>query len=310
MSHSILMRVEKLCFEYPSVRALDNVCFEVETNSITALVGPNGAGKSTLLRCLAALDTPLSGKVYLDNINVTEHAREAHRNIGYLSDFFGLYEDLTVEQCIAYHAAAHGIKKHDISIQTLRAAQRLDISDRMQQKAKELSRGLRQRLAIAQAIVHEPKLLLLDEPASGLDPEARHSLAILFRELRDQGMTLMVSSHILTELEEYSTHMLMLKAGKIISQDTIGIHNESMCDFRMVLAENYTDLASVFSNIDDVSVIQIDDKQVWLSCSTDVFKQHELLRYLIDKGLPVASFAEEKKDMHETYLSKIQEKKS
>jgi len=299
------MHVDKLCFEYPQLRALDNVCFDIESNSITALVGPNGAGKSTLLRCLAALDAPLSGEVFMQQTNITEYAREAHRNIGYLSDFFGLYEDLTVEQCITYHASAHGIKTSEIAAKTLRAAQRLDISDRMQQKAKDLSRGLRQRLAIAQAIVHEPKLLLLDEPASGLDPEARHSLATLFRELREQGMTLIVSSHILTELEEYSTHMLMLKAGHIISQEVIGTQHELMCDLHIILSESHMDLKRILSDVDGASVLELDDRQAWLSFSKDVAKQHELLRYLMDKGLPIAAFAPEKRDMHETYLRKI-----
>jgi len=305
----MMMHVKKLCFEYPGVRALDDVSFEVEENSITALVGPNGAGKSTLLRCIAALDSPLSGDIYLANTNVTEHAREAHRNIGYLSDFFGLYEDLTVKQCISYHAAAHGIDEGDIPAQTLRAAQRLDISDRMQQKAKELSRGLRQRLAIAQAIVHEPKLLLLDEPASGLDPEARHSLATLFRELRDQGMTLIVSSHILSELEEYSTHMLVLKEGKIIAQETIGHQHETMCDLRIVLAESTDYFVKTFDDIEHVSVIEVDDQQALLRVSSDASKQYELLRYLMNEGLPIAAFAQEKRDMHEPYLTKMKAEK-
>jgi len=305
----MMLYVKNLCFEYPGVRALDAVSFEIEENSITALVGPNGAGKSTLLRCIAALDSPLSGDIYLANTNVTEHAREAHRNIGYLSDFFGLYEDLTVEQCISYHAAAHGIGEDALSVQTFRAAQRLDISDRMQQKAKELSRGLRQRLAIAQAIVHEPKLLLLDEPASGLDPEARHSLATLFCELRDQGMTLIVSSHILTELEEYSTHMLMLKEGKIITQENIGHQHETMCDLRIVLAESTDCFVKTFDDIEYVSVIEVDNQQALLRISADISKQRELLRYLMDEHLPIAAFSQEKRDMHETYLTKIKAEK-
>jgi len=300
------MQVELLCFEYPGTRALDDVSCSIAENSITALVGPNGAGKSTLMRCMAALSTPLSGHIYLGEKDITLDAREAHRHIGYLSDFFGLYEELTVKQCIAFHAAAHGAATTAIEQMTNQAAERLGLADRMQQKASELSRGLRQRLAIAQAIVHEPKLLLLDEPASGLDPEARHALATLFRELRSQGMTLVVSSHILAELDEYSTHMLMMKGGKIVSQDVIGEVDENTCDIRLVLSENHMNLHQMLSAIAGVTILEGDEHQLLFRFSSSLSKQHDLLKHFISQGLPVAAFGQEKRDMHETYLTKIQ----
>ena len=142
--------------------------------------------------------------------------RDVHRIMGYLSDFFGLYQDLTVARCLEYAAAAQGLPEADIPAAIERTAQRLDLSDRLQQTSGSLSRGLRQRVAIGQAIIHQPKVLLLDEPASGLDPEARASLAALFRQLQADGMTLLVSSHILAELDEYSTHMLALRDGRIL----------------------------------------------------------------------------------------------
>ncbi len=308
-----MIKVENLCFEYPGVRALDDVSFTVEKGSVVALVGPNGAGKTTLLHCLAALDQPLSGVIYLDGDDITQYPRMTHRKTGYLPDFFGLYEDLTVERCLRYHACAHGIEADKVEHAVQQAAERLDISDRMQVRAKELSRGLRQRLAIAQAIVHEPPLLLLDEPASGLDPEARHSLATLFLGLRDLGLTLIVSSHILTELEAYSTHMLVMRQGKIISQDVIHGHESSVasCQLRLKLASDFPELDSVLKNIDGISAVQIDDQaDVWqasFSFSCDKTLQHNLLKQLIESHVPIASFAEEKRDMHAAYLDKMQE---
>jgi len=302
----MIIHIESLCFEYPGTRALDDVSCSIAENSITALVGPNGAGKSTLMRCMAALTTPLSGRIQLAGKDVIADARDAHRHIGYLSDFFGLYEELTVKQCIAFHAAAHGAIPASIEHMANQAAERLGLADRMQQKAKELSRGLRQRLAIAQAIVHEPKLLLLDEPASGLDPEARHALAALFRELQSQGMTLIVSSHILAELDEYSTHMLMMKGGKIVSQDIIGEVDEATCDIRLVLAERHVDLHHILSAIEGVAILEGDEHQLLFRFPANVSKQHDLLKELISQGLPVAAFGQEKRDMHEAYLTKIQ----
>ncbi len=208
--------VEDLVFEYPGVRALDGVSFAIDQGGITALVGPNGAGKTTLMQCMAALATPFSGRVVLDGNDVHEHPRESHREMGYLSDFFGLYDDLTIRRCLDYRAMSQGIGAARRRAAIVLAATQVGLSEHLAQKAGELSRGLRQRLAIAQAIVHQPRFLLLDEPASGLDPEARQNLSDLLRALAANGMTILVSSHILAELEDYSTHMLILNQGRIL----------------------------------------------------------------------------------------------
>lgn len=196
-----MIEVKNLIFEYPTKRALHDVSCVIKTGSITALVGPNGAGKTTLIRCIVGLHGPFSGQVLFDGVDVHEHPRDCHRRMAYLSDFFGVYEQLTVRQCLTYTARAYGVSGDQVRTVVEAAAERLKLTDRMREKAGALSRGLRQRLAIAQAIVHEPEFLVLDEPASGLDPEARQSLSMLLIGLRDAGMTLLVSSHILAELE-------------------------------------------------------------------------------------------------------------
>ena len=176
----MLIQVSSLIFEYTGFRALNNVSFTIPSGSITALVGPNGAGKTTLLRCLSALEQPLNGSIIIDDIDVLEHPRLCHRKVGYLSDFFGLYERLTVRQCLHFVARAQGITPDACPEAIARVSRQLNIDDRLDVTPAELSRGLRQRVAIAQAIIHQPKVVLLDEPASGLDPEARHLLAELF----------------------------------------------------------------------------------------------------------------------------------
>ncbi|MDQ6968114.1 MAG: hypothetical protein Q9M14_05455, partial [Mariprofundaceae bacterium] len=135
---------------------------------------------------------------------------------------------------------------------------------------------------------------------------ARHDLATLFRELRSQGMTLIVSSHILAELDEYSTHMLMMKAGKIVSQDMIGNEDKAICEMRLVLAESHVNLQHILSAVEGVSILEGDEHQLLFRFSSSISKQHDLLKHLISQGLPVAAFGQEKRDMHETYLTKIQ----
>ncbi len=141
--------VEDLVFEYPGVRALDGVSFDLPVGSITALVGPNGAGKSTLMRCIAGLEVPLSGRVRLGDLDVQAEVRRSHRLIGFLSDFFGLYDDLTMERCLLHRAGAMGIAGADRPGRVAEVAARCGIADLMQRRAGELSRGQRQRLAIA-----------------------------------------------------------------------------------------------------------------------------------------------------------------
>ncbi|WP_238946427.1 ABC transporter ATP-binding protein [Vandammella animalimorsus] len=216
-----LIEIDQLVFEYPGHRALDGVSLRLERGSVTALVGPNGAGKSTLLRCMAGLETPLSGQIRIDGISVIDAPRQVHRKLGYLSDFFGLYEGLRVRQCLAYAALAVGVARQQLPGRVAQVAQAMDLTALLQRRPGELSRGQRQRLAIGQAIIHSPQVLLLDEPASGLDPQARSSLAALFRQLQAQGMTLLVSSHILSELDEYSTHILSIRQGRIVSHEDL-----------------------------------------------------------------------------------------
>jgi len=302
-----MLVVTSLDFEYPGIRALNNVSFTVPFGSITAIVGPNGAGKTTLLRCLAALDEPLAGTITLDSIDVRTHPRLCHRNIGYLSDSFGLYDDLTVGQCLRYTAMAQDLPHVRWSDAVLRAANRAGIGDRLADRAGTLSRGLRQRLAIAQAIIHEPKMLLLDEPASGLDPEARSALAGLFLSLRDEGMTLLVSSHILAELEEYSTDMLILSNGELVGHRQVRSHRATTSLIRIDLAGPAPELAVVLAGIPGVTDVRFDGLQGWFRLSSDAEARRVVLKQLVDHGIPLCAFGEERAEMQSEYLSVVRQ---
>ena len=213
-----IVQVEGLGFDYPGHRALDGVTFSLRAGSITALVGPNGAGKTTLLRCLAALEPVHAGRVLFEGLDVAESPRAAHRRIGYLPDDFGLYAELSAARCLEYAGLSRGLRGDALATRVRACAAQVGLDDRLSMRAGHLSRGQRQRLALAQAIVHAPSLLLLDEPASGLDPEARGELSSLMRALAAGGMTLVVSSHILAELESYCTDMLVLQGGRMVEQ--------------------------------------------------------------------------------------------
>jgi ABC-2 type transport system ATP-binding protein len=217
-----IVSVRQVTYDYPGHRALDEVSFDLLPSSVTALVGPNGAGKTTLLRSMAALDEPMSGSIVINGLDVWKHPREAHRFMGYLPDHFGLYQDLSARRCLIYAARARGLDENETGEAVDWAASRTGLLPLLEQRAGTLSRGQRQRLALAQAIVHRPLMLLLDEPASGLDPQSRADLSELMRSLAASGITLLISSHILAELESYCSAMLVLEKGRLLAHQKLG----------------------------------------------------------------------------------------
>ncbi len=300
-----MIEAQHVTFDYPGTRALDDVSFALPPRSITALVGPNGAGKTTLLRCLAALEEPLAGSIHVDGVDVRRNPRLCHQRIGYLSDFFGLYDELGVRRCLAHAAGMRGIPAPERDAAIVRAATRLGLADRLDARAGELSRGLRQRLAIAQAILHEPRVLLLDEPAAGLDPDARHDLAQLFRSLEAQGMTLLVSSHILAELEEYSSRILILRGGRIVEHRALAEMAGPRRLLRLALAEPSPRLLEALLASPGVERPEVEGREARFEFSGDAAAQHALLRRWLDAGLSVCALAEERANLQEVYRARV-----
>jgi ABC-2 type transport system ATP-binding protein len=303
-----MIRVEHLIFDYPGHRALDDVSFEIKPGTITALVGPNGAGKSTLMRVCSGLERPFAGRVRLQDIDVHESPREAHGRMGYLADFFGLYDEMTVRQCLEYRAAAQGVSKQKQCDAVDLAAGRMDLSDRLNQRAGELSRGLRQRLAIAQATIHNPIFVMLDEPASGLDPEARIGLANALKTLCAEGMTIIVSSHILAELDDYSTHILMIRDGKIIEHAPLHDLGNAPGDpvrIAITLAEPDPRLPQVLNAVPGIVVERADERSAMLTTNGGAATRQALLKGLVEAGLPVVEFSAERPGLQDAYLAKM-----
>ncbi len=306
VNDAAVIDVRDLVFDYATARALFGLSLTIEPGTITGLVGPNGAGKTTLLRCIAALDTPFSGSVMVDGLDTTEHPRDVHRRIGYLQDFFGLYDELTVRQCLRHHAMAHGVPGAGREDRIVDTAQRLDLGDRLDQEAGKLSRGLRQRLAVAQAIIHRPKVLLLDEPASGLDPEARSGLSELMVALSDEGITIVVSSHILAELEDYSTHMMILRQGRITRHCPIGEADRQSAErLRIALSAPDDRLPELLAGLPGVGMVEAQPDGARITFEGDRAMRHDLLRQLLEAGLPICSFHPEQRSMQDVYLERM-----
>lgn len=314
-----MIEVSQLVFEYPGHRALDGVSLSIAAGSVTALVGPNGAGKSTLMRCIAGLEQPLSGQVRVKGLSVEEQPREVHRHLGYLSDFYGLYDRLSVMRCLQYSALSMGVAPGDVDVRVRQVAAQLGLTELLHRHPTELSRGQRQRVAIGQAIVHQPGVLLLDEPASGLDPDARSSLSTLFRQLQAQGMTLIVSSHILSELDEYCTHILSIRDGRIESHEALTPHSEGQpaaagqppqlyaLEVAMEQSEGLEARlrqALLSTSVQDFDTTGRRPIQLWLPAAASARAQW--LTQLVQAGIPVAALYPVRERLQDRYARTAQ----
>ena len=311
-----IIEVIDLSYDYPGFRALERVSLKIEPGTVTALVGPNGAGKTTLLRCIAALETPLSGTIHVAGVDVFESPREVHRLMGYLSDSFGLYGELTVAQGLEYAARSQGLGDDTVAGAVKTTAQRMGLSEKLQSMASTLSRGQRQRLAIGQAIIHSPQVLLLDEPASGLDPEARSSLAGVFKTLQAQGMSLLVSSHILAELDEYSTHMLALNQGRVLEHRALGdvpvtgAGPSAERTLRLEFVHGAEPVAAWLKTQVNVTPRRVDGNAVEISLRGDAAAQAALVSACVSAGHGLTMIAPITENLQQSYLKSLAAERS
>src|SRR6266446_4377913 len=219
--------------------AVKDLCLELEQGDIFGFIGPNGAGKTTTIKMLATLLTPTAGTAYVDGIDVVRNPEAVRAIVGYMPDFFGVYDDIKVWEYLDFFAAAYRIPK-DTRPQIIDDVLTLtDLNVKKDSYVESLSRGMKQRLCLAKTLVHDPKVLLLDEPASGLDPRARIEIKELLKELKSMGKTIMISSHILPELADFCNKIGIIEQGElIVSGDVMEIMRQvtggQMLDVRVL----------------------------------------------------------------------------
>ena len=211
-----MIEIRGLTKRYGKLTAIDNLDLEIGAGELFGFIGPNGAGKSTTMKILACLLRPDSGSAKVGGFDVKTSGPEIRAMLGYMPDFLGVYEDLTVDEYLQFFAAAFDIPRARRSALIGEVLELTDLTAKRRAMVSGLSRGMQQRLGVARVLIHDPKVLLLDEPASGLDPRARIEMRALLTELRQMGKTLMVSSHILTELGEMSTSIGIIERGQLI----------------------------------------------------------------------------------------------
>src|SRR5437588_2125454 len=218
-----MIEIRHLRKEYDAERAaLENLTLEIPAGEVFGLIGPNGAGKTTLIRILATLLEPTYGQVRIAGIDVLEDPLRIHPLIGYMSDFFSLYENMLVWEYLDHFARCYGIERRRREGLVDEVLQLVSLEVRRDAEIKTLARGMRQRLCFAKPLIHDPRVLLLDEPASGLDPAGRLEFRELLKQLHAMGRTVLISSHILTEMADFCTSVGIMEEGQLLASGRVG----------------------------------------------------------------------------------------
>ncbi len=309
-----ILEVNDLCKTYrKSTRpALDGVSFQVEAGAIYAFVGPNGAGKTTTIRILATLLSFDSGNVRLGGYPVNTHSRDVRRLLGYIPDEFGLYGEMRTGDYLNVFAHCYGFASEKRPRMVTDLLDLVGLTHRRDDDVRTLSRGMRQRLGLARALVHDPVLLVADEPAAGLDPRARVELREIFRVLQDMGKTIFLSSHVLRELDDVATHVGIIEEGQLVASGTIQ-------EIRARLRAHHQVRVTFLGPLDDAQVWLGQHPQVLsvslepasngappalrvaLQGQRDIIVQ--LLAELVHAGFPVLSYTEEQETLESMFLN-------
>ena len=223
-----MLRIEHLKKQYGSFTALEDLNLEIGSGTLHGFVGPNGAGKTTTMRILATLLSPTSGEAWIDGVSILKNGREARKLVGYMPDFFGVYDNLKSWEYLDFYARCCGIGKAQRAGMIERLLDLVQLQDKKNEDVDSLSRGMTQRLCLARSLIHDPKLLILDEPASGMDPRARAEMKGILKTLREMGKTVMISSHILPELAEMCDSLTILDHGRLVFSGSVEALAEKM----------------------------------------------------------------------------------
>ncbi len=306
---SEIVRTEGLVKRYDNTLAVAGIDLSVEQGEIFGLVGPNGAGKTTTLRILATLLMPSAGTAEIAGLSVTRNPDQVRRVLGFMPDSFGVYDDMKVWEYLDFFARCYGIGPADRRRMIADLLELVDLGSKRDNYVQTLSRGMQQRLCLAHALVHDPQVLLLDEPASGLDPRARVELRELLRELRTLGKTILISSHILPELEELCTSVAIVDRGQVLAQGRVSdierrLRFGAVLRVRLLLEGEALEGARVRFNKDpDVATaVLLDDGTIELGFRGDDAATARLLAQSIAEGLPIVSFARAASDLEELFL--------
>ena len=301
-----MVEITNLRKEYKNLVAVKGLSLTLEPGDIFGFIGPNGAGKTTTIKMLATLLDPTSGVARVDGIDVTEHPEEVRARIGYMPDAFGVYDDFKVWEYLDFFASAYRIPRPDRPALIDDVLELTTLTEKKESYVEELSRGMKQRLCLAKTLVHDPKVLLLDEPASGLDPRARIEIKELLKELKAMGKTIIISSHILPELADFCTSVGIIERGELIVAGPIDAVMREVTGGRVleirVPESDRAKAGEILQTVEHVRAVKLINETLRVDYSGTLDDQSEVLLALIHGQVRVQSFAEQDTDLEDIFM--------
>ena len=300
-----MIETKRLTKHYGNLAALVDLDLVIEAGDIFGFIGPNGAGKTTTMRILVTLLEPSRGQAFIDGLDITKKGKAVRRIVGYMPDFMGIYDDLKVFEYLEFFAAAFSIehKKRKSIVEGV-----LELTDLQSKKSftvDSLSRGMQQRLGLARVLIHDPKVLVLDEPASGLDPRARIEIRELLRELKRMGKTIMISSHILSELEEICDRIGIIEHGRLVFSGTMEEIRQRMgvqSKVRVRVANNQQRAIELLSALPEVQDVQSTGTYIAVTLRKDQNTDGIIARALVNGDIDIVSLEPQQVKLDEAFL--------
>ncbi|MGA9289446.1 MAG: ABC transporter ATP-binding protein [Anaerobacillus sp.] len=301
-----MIDIVNLTKRYGAFTALDQMNLTIEKGTVFGVVGPNGAGKSTTFSILATLLSPTSGTAYINGVDVTQNPAKVRELIGYMPDFFGVYDTFKASEYLDFFGASYGIPAKEREALIPQLLELVNLSNKKDTYVDLLSRGMKQRLCLARCLIHDPEVLILDEPASGLDPRARVEMRDILKELKSMGKTILISSHILPELSEMCDALGVIENGKLVATG-------SVASIQQQLRANKVLIVSVKSNVDAalrffeehplaVEVHQNEVGEIHFGFNGNEEEQTLLLKEALQEDLTILSFKEEQTDLEDIFM--------
>ncbi|MEB2278750.1 ABC transporter ATP-binding protein [Lysinibacillus xylanilyticus] len=303
-----MIEIRDLTKRYGSFTSLDHLNLSLEEGVVFGFVGANGAGKSTTFSILATLLSPTSGDAIINGKSVIKEPKEVRKQIGYMPDFFGVYDQLKVDEYLDFYGASYGIGAAERKVLIPQLLELVNLTNKRHEYVDLLSRGMKQRLCLARALIHDPKVLILDEPASGLDPRARVEMRDILRNLKAMGKTILISSHILPELAEMCDEIGVIDNGKLIAHGNVASIQAQLQGEKRIVVKVTDRLNEVRAFLEEdplISSIDVMDNRLEIAFNyrgTDD-DQVALLKKAILANLSIYALSEEEKDLEDVFMA-------
>ena len=304
----MMIEIKNLTKKYGQFTALDNLNLAIDAGVVFGFVGSNGAGKSTTFSILSTLLAPTKGEAYVNGVNVIEKPEEVRKYLGYMPDFFGVYDQLKVDEYLDFYGSSYGLLKEEREKLIPELLELVNLTEKRYSYVDLLSRGMKQRLCLARTLIHDPKVLILDEPASGLDPRARSEMRDILKHLKTLGKTILISSHILPELAEMCDEIGVLERGQLIARGNVNsIQQQLMSEKEIILKidGSLQEAVTFFEEQPFIAGIETKESEQKL---TFLYKgsreeQVELLKNAYNANLKIYSATEVEKDLEDVFLA-------